>query len=319
MSEVIRMSNVISKEVEWFWKPYIALGKVTCLEGDPGIGKSFLLAALASHASHGLLPDGSALPSPLGKSISIIANAEDDIADTVKVRLDAMNANSDLIYMFKDCPVYDDKGAAKIAAAVAQYRPALVTVDPLAAYVGAKVNMNQANHMRAVINQLKDIADHYGCAVIVARHLNKSMQENPKYKGGGTIDITAACRSVLTAVRSGEDECTVKQIKCNNAKEGQAFTFKTTPEGGFEWGSYTDTTAEDMFAERSVSESAEDFLKVMLGRDVRSKQNLLELAQKRNPPISDSSLKRAAGKLGVTYKRVGSETVWELPKEALDD
>lgn len=31
-----------SKEVEWLWKPYIAFGKLTVLEGDPGDGKTTL-------------------------------------------------------------------------------------------------------------------------------------------------------------------------------------------------------------------------------------------------------------------------------------
>lgn len=32
-------SNVTSKEVDWLWYPYIPLGKLTVIQGDPGDGK----------------------------------------------------------------------------------------------------------------------------------------------------------------------------------------------------------------------------------------------------------------------------------------
>ena len=37
-----------SKEVEWLWKPYIAFGKLTVLEGDPGDGKTTFALMLVS-------------------------------------------------------------------------------------------------------------------------------------------------------------------------------------------------------------------------------------------------------------------------------
>ncbi|MDQ3173751.1 MAG: hypothetical protein M3Q91_08575 [Acidobacteriota bacterium] len=35
---IVRMADIEREEVEWFWCPYIAIGKFTLLEGDPGIG-----------------------------------------------------------------------------------------------------------------------------------------------------------------------------------------------------------------------------------------------------------------------------------------
>ena len=37
--KLIHMEDVVSKEVEWLWYPYIPYGKITIIEGDPGEGK----------------------------------------------------------------------------------------------------------------------------------------------------------------------------------------------------------------------------------------------------------------------------------------
>ena len=39
---LINMSDVESVPVKWLWKPYIPLGKITIIQGDPGEGKKAL-------------------------------------------------------------------------------------------------------------------------------------------------------------------------------------------------------------------------------------------------------------------------------------
>lgn len=49
------MDGVQAEEVSWLWYPYIPLGKATNLEGDPGLGKSFIALTLCAIVSKGLL------------------------------------------------------------------------------------------------------------------------------------------------------------------------------------------------------------------------------------------------------------------------
>ena len=52
------MSAVEPRPVEWLWPGWIALGKLTVLDGDPGVGKSTLLLDLAARLSRdGVMPD----------------------------------------------------------------------------------------------------------------------------------------------------------------------------------------------------------------------------------------------------------------------
>lgn len=52
--KLIHMEDVVSKEVEWLWYPYIPYGKITIIEGDPGEGKTTLVLMLAAALSKGL-------------------------------------------------------------------------------------------------------------------------------------------------------------------------------------------------------------------------------------------------------------------------
>lgn len=50
---ITKASEVIVKEVEWLWYPYIPYGKVTVLQGDSGDGKSTFVLKLAAMLSRG--------------------------------------------------------------------------------------------------------------------------------------------------------------------------------------------------------------------------------------------------------------------------
>ena len=38
--QILSMEDVIATETEWLWEPYIPLGKITIVQGDPGEGKT---------------------------------------------------------------------------------------------------------------------------------------------------------------------------------------------------------------------------------------------------------------------------------------
>ena len=88
--ELIRMSDIQPEEVQWLWYPYIPLGKLTVIQGDPGEGKTtFVLAMIAA------LTKGEALPErePLDPVNILYQTAEDGLADTIRPRLDALGTD----------------------------------------------------------------------------------------------------------------------------------------------------------------------------------------------------------------------------------
>ena len=46
--QIRKMSEVELQEINWLWYPYIARGKITMIQGDPGEGKTTLALRLAA-------------------------------------------------------------------------------------------------------------------------------------------------------------------------------------------------------------------------------------------------------------------------------
>lgn len=93
MSELkIRTFDEIDEErVRWLWKPYIAFGKITVIQGDPGNGKTTLALAIAAYVSRReSMPTGDAPPFI---SNVIYKSGEDNPQDTIKPRLIACGAD----------------------------------------------------------------------------------------------------------------------------------------------------------------------------------------------------------------------------------
>ena len=82
----ILLSHIESEQIHWLWEKRIPRGKLTTLDGDPGLGKSLITLDLAARITTGRpMPDGT--PGVQG-SVVLIA-PEDGIMDTIKPRVEA--------------------------------------------------------------------------------------------------------------------------------------------------------------------------------------------------------------------------------------
>ena len=54
--EILQLSAVESRAVDWLWRPYLAFGMLAMLSGDPGAGKSFCAMAIAAALTTGGTP-----------------------------------------------------------------------------------------------------------------------------------------------------------------------------------------------------------------------------------------------------------------------
>ena len=89
--KMIKMSDVQSQTVDWRWYPFIPYGKLSIVQGDPGDGKSTLILNIAAKLSMGeCIDENMNITEPVNV---IYQTAEDGLADTVKPRLEAANAD----------------------------------------------------------------------------------------------------------------------------------------------------------------------------------------------------------------------------------
>ena len=129
-------SEVQSTDVRWLWYPFIAIGKITLLQGDPGDGKSTLMMNLIAELSTGgKTPDGCKIGVP---QKVIYQCSEDGVSDTIKPRLERCGADCRKIAFINE-EVYngltlDDE---RIRQAIIEFRPRLVVIDPIQAYLGS--------------------------------------------------------------------------------------------------------------------------------------------------------------------------------------
>ena len=231
--KIISMDEVQSKEVNWLWYPYIPYGKITIIQGDPGEGKTTLALRLAA-----LLSKGEPLPydTTEREPVKIIyQTAEDGLEDTIKPRLEAAEADCTLIKVIDESEAALSMLDERIEKAIIEVGARVVILDPIQAYVGANINMNNANEVRNVMAQLGRIAEKYDCAVLLVGHMNKGSGNKSSYRGLGSIDFQASARSVLIVgrIKHNPQVRVIVQDKSSLAPEGEAIAFELDKENGF--------------------------------------------------------------------------------------
>jgi putative DNA primase/helicase len=320
-SPVRCLADIAPQAVSFLWEPYLPLGKLTLLEGDPGQGKSWLAAAIAAAGSRGRgLPGLTAFP-PFR---TLFLTAEDGLPDTLRPRLESLGADCGAVFACDQPLALDlDTGLATLAQALAAFAPRLVVVDPLVAFLGRATDIYRANEVRSVLAPLVKLVEHHGCALLAVRHLNKAKLGRTLYAGQGSIDFTAAARSVLLAGSAAEDADAhaLIHIKSNLAPHGPALAYHLLP--AFLWEGPSRLTANDLLAaaapadEASAEDDARTFLRSTLaGPDPLPARLVLNAA--RDAGISQRTLKRAKRKEGVRTTRrgfgAGSTWLWSLPE-----
>lgn len=245
--KILCLTDVKEEEIEWLWFPYVAFGKVTLMHGNPGDGKTFASLKIASQCTRGeALPGNVKLP-----PINIMyQTAEDGLGDTVKPRLRATNADTDKVFTIDDGGKPITLTDPRLEKAIKTVGAKLLIMDPIQAFVGAGVDINRANEVRAVLTPLCEMAQRNKCAVILIGHLNKARGLVSICRGIGSMDFTATVRSVLIVGRYKDDPSIriIVHDKSSLAPEGDSIAFRLDGEtSSFEWlDGYENVTADDI-------------------------------------------------------------------------
>lgn len=322
--KLIHMEDVVSKEVEWLWYPYIPYGKITIIEGDPGEGKTTLVLKLAAALSRGL-----PLPCDDDKEYEpihiIYQTAEDGIEDTIKPRLEKAGADCSMIRVIdetdKELSMTDDR----LEQAIIETKARLIILDPIQAYIGATVDMHRANEIRPVLKHLGIIAEKHNCAIMLIGHMNKASGSKSTYRGLGSIDIQATARSVLLVARL-RDKPNIRIMahdKSSLAPAGDAIGFEMTEDNGMVCIGPYDITIDELLSGnegrgKKKLDIAENFIKEYFGSNkvIPSNEIMMEAAKR---SIKRNTLLSAKKKLGITSDKEKAEDgtiywTWVMPE-----
>lgn len=328
------LADVEPETVSWLWEPYIPKRKLTLLEGDPGTGKTWLALRIAAIVSQGHpFPGTDGRPGVAQEPQNVVyLSAEDGLADTLRPRLDAVGADVSRVYVLEGVRSVDPKTDQEaeqgvtladvdiIGQVLAEYKPALLVVDPLQAYLGPGTDMHRANEVRPLLTALSKLASQYGCAVLAIRHLSKSPSERAFYRGLGSIDFAAAARSILLVAPDPEDETgrrrVIAHVKSSLAEKGPSIAYELR-DGCFYWAGVSNVTPEALLAPRRLDDEEPkrpqvvEWLRELLAeRPVPSSEVVQRAAVELG--ASRATLWRAAKEVGVQTRKAGRMWVWEL-------
>jgi hypothetical protein len=333
---LLPVSQLVTRPLSWLWPGRLAFGKLAILEGDPGLGKSFIALDLAARLTTGRpLPDGSPGPGP---GNVIILNGEDGAEDTIRPRLQALGADLDRVFIMDR----DDDEAGEplrlpadtkaLDEALTRTGARLVIIDPIVTFLDPGILSGSDQSVRQALFPLILLARKHGCVILLVRHLNKSGGSQSVYRGGGSIGFLAACRSGWLVARDPRDagRCVLAQVKNNLALPQPSLAYSVQAEPGAParlcWLGPSAWLADQLLAAAaggpaatSPRERARAFLEAVLKDGPRTSREVWVAAQEEG--LSERTLNRAKRELDIRSVRVCAEgkplSYWLLPGQEL--
>jgi hypothetical protein len=324
------LADVKAEKVEWLWPDRVAMGKLSLLAGDPGVGKSFLSLYMAANVSQGRpWIDCQSKDNPAGQAL--ILSAEDGTADTVLPRLESCEANVHRIHVIEGVARAETDGPDMFSmerdlrhlekAIIQNGDIRLVVVDPLSAYLGREADTHKDADVRRVLAGLAAIAERHHVAVVGVHHLNKASSASAIYRATGSIAFVAACRAVWFVSRDTKDEerpqrILVTQAKNNLAADPGGLAFRIEEPGEVRW----EPDVVWMTADEALSgnpnkatkprDEATDWLTEYLKDGPKPTKHIMTEAEQDG--LAWRTIRRAKNVLGVVARRGANGWTWEL-------
>lgn len=330
-ANILRMSEVEAKEIDWLWPQWIPKGKLSLLGGYAGDGKStFTTSLVASLTTGAPLPDGTVAPI----TNCLMLPAEDDASHVVKPLLAAHGADMDRTHVWQT--VTDPDGTVRpldmrrdldlVAKAVQEHEIGLIVIDPISGFTPG-ADRNSEGETRDSLQQLIPVMEAYQCAILGVMHIGKNSGHARSYQSVmGSSAFTAVARSVLmlsnlpmTYQVEGEPQRKVVGVSKSNyavaphpiqfmRPRDEALQFLGDSPVGLDAALNAKPGGEDDAKGPTETQKAEEWLlEFMDGKRMLASE--VEAAAKEEG-FSKTTLHKARTKLNVGSDREGSQWIW---------
>lgn len=307
--KIINMETIKMTKIDWLWPGWLAGGKLHILAGQAGTGKTTIALDMAATISNaGAWPDGSTAD----RGSVLIWSGEDDMADSIKPRLAASNADMTRIKAIGYVTDKDGQRAFDPASDIADLLDKarhipdlkLIIVDPIVSAIAGDSHKNA--EVRRGLQPLVDMAEEIGAAIIGITHFTKGTQGgNPLERVTGSLAFGALARVVMCTAKGTEEGQSRRLVrtKSNIGPDGGGFEYDLTRQdvgGGIEgqtvlWGNALDGTAMTLLSEiengpveKSATEEATEWLEELL----------------QDGPLTSKEIKTIASDSGYTWRTI---------------
>jgi hypothetical protein len=325
--DIVCLAEIAAKDVNWLWKLYLAFGMLAMLSGDPGAGKTFIALAIAAGFTKGRTPDGERCD-PIAVLYLSVENAP---AEVIRPRFDSLGGDAKRFYLLRGS-TWEQEGETVqgtislsdvgiLDKALIQTGAKLIIVDPIQSYLGANIDLHRSNETRPVLDGLAKLAEKYGCAVLILRHLSKQGGGKAITRGLGSIDLSGAVRSemLVGALPDDPESRALVHIKSNLGAYGPSLGYSIDADGKFSWTGKSEITAGQMLEEpsnsedRSAVDDAREWLADFLSEGSKEQPECRKKAA--DVGISFATLRRAKDALRVRSHKatVRGAWLWALP------
>ncbi|MEM3098418.1 MAG: AAA family ATPase [Nitrososphaerales archaeon] len=228
---MVSLSSICPQSATFLFDGLVPLGAITIIEGDPGVGKSFLTIAMAIACSSGGVIRGlnGCIESVVSGPVLMLANEDEmSVIANRATRLNKTGSALDNVYV-SDEILSLPEDYTKLISVVDCLRPKLVVIDPIMSYLSGKTDVYRDQSVRLVLSPLLKIARTYQMAIVLVRHLRKQNGTQQTkvphvYQGVGSIGFLGLSRSVLRVSKDG-DYSSLQVIKSNYAPTDFVFNF----------------------------------------------------------------------------------------------
>jgi len=260
---IVHLDEVEPKEIEWLWPGYLPQGMLVMLEGQKGVGKSWMTLQLAAMISNGDVNVPGTPTGSKGKGKVMLLCHEDPIDEIIVPRLKQMNAdmsNVSILQSTIDLESGEEQWfdlSADITALEDELNSddyKMLIIDPINNYINTSVDTYKDSQMRAVLSPLAAMAQRTGVCIIGIRHFKKSKEGSMLDWGVGSIAYGAVARTVHAIIRdpvSKYKERLLFPVETNIGVKPPPIAFEIVDDGlgaSFEWLGTRDYTEEFLVA-----------------------------------------------------------------------
>ncbi|MDR2593030.1 MAG: AAA family ATPase [Chitinispirillales bacterium] len=322
-----RLSDVTRKERSWLWGNVLLRGELNSIQGVPGVGKSFIIAAIAAAVSSGgKLPTVSAKEEYATSAMSVVELGkvailtDEDDPSVIAERIETLGGDLNEVIIIDEDESIPHIQSDELETLFDDFKPALLIYDTLQASLPPDININAANEARSAFGRVLRLARKHNTCVLFIQHINKKSSHegggHSVFYGVGSGAINGLFRTVWTLGRVLDDEGKETSgraliVSKSNYAKGQmpAVRFSLTFAGGFQWGEVDyDISTHDLFGKRAVGRpnqcnAAKAFIEEYLSGGMKPAEEVKAVAERNG--IKKDLFYKAARELGGKYERVG--------------